>query len=196
MTKTSKSKKSQVDKDFSEKKSKKGSSEKSRMNSEPDDSLNELFVDGIKDLYWAENHLVKAIPKMIKSASNPGLIKALTDHLSVTKMHVARLEEIFGLLSEKVKAKKCDAMEGLSKEGEGVIEDTDAGTGARDLGIIMASQKVEHYEISAYTGLSKLAAKLGLNDISELLKKTLAEEMESDHILAGIADNDVPYPAM
>lgn len=195
MANSSKTKKSQSEKDSSSKKSKKGTSEKSRMNSDPDDSLHELFLDGIKDLYWAENHLLKAIPKMIRSASNEPLINALTDHLNVTQAHVIRLEEVFGLLNEKVKAKKCDAMEGLSKEGEGIIEDTEAGSEARDLGIIMASQKVEHYEISSYTGLSNLASKLGLSDISNLLQQTLSEEQESSNILSNIADSEISYPA-
>ena len=112
-------------------------------------------------------------------------------HLQQTKTHVERLEQVFSLLGKKPQAKKCDAMEGLTKEGEGIVEDTDAGTPARDMGIIMASQKVEHYEISAYTGLSKLAGKLGLNDVAVLLSETLAEEQESDEILASIADNDI-----
>ena len=86
-------------------------------------------------------------------------------------------------------------MEGLTKEGEGVIEDTDAGTPARDLGIIMASQKVEHYEISAYTGLSKLANKLGLSDAAGILLETLADEQNADKTLAGIADNDIQIEA-
>ena len=102
-----------------------------------------------------------------------------------------RLEQVFELLGKKPQAKKCDAMEGLTKEGEGVIEDTDSGTPARDLGIIMSSQKVEHYEISAYTGLGKLAEKLGLSDAANILAETLAEEQESDEILAAIADNDI-----
>lgn len=196
MAKVPKTKKTQSEKDLSSKKSKKETSEKPSMDSNADDSLNELFVDGIKDLYWAENHLVKAIPKMIRSASNPALVAALTEHLEATKTHVARLEEVFRLLDEKIKAKKCDAMEGLSKEGEGVIEDTDAGSDARNLGIIMASQKVEHYEMSAYTGLSNLATKLGLNNISEILNQTLAEEQEADNKLAAIADTEISYPNM
>ncbi len=118
-----------------------------------DPALLELFTDSIKDIYWAENHLVKAIPKMQKAATSTQLANALGEHLEVTKTHVARLEQVFELLGKKVQAKKCDAMEGLSKEGEGVIEDTEEGTATRDVGIIMASQKVEHYEIAAYGGL-------------------------------------------
>ncbi|MEO5984345.1 MAG: ferritin-like domain-containing protein [Ferruginibacter sp.] len=155
------------------------------------DGLTKLFEDSIKDIYWAENHLVKALPKMISAASSAALQGAISNHLDQTKTHVERLQQVFELLGKKPQAKKCDAMEGLSREGEGVIEDTDSGTPARDLGIIMASQKVEHYEISAYTGLGKLASKLGLSEVAGILSQTLAEEQEADGILAGIADNDI-----
>jgi len=157
----------------------------------PRDGVLKLFTDSIKDLYWAENHLIKSLPKMIKSSSSKELQKAIKNHLDQTKTHAERLEKVFELLSTSVQARKCDAMEGLTKEGEGVIECTDANTPARDLGIIMASQKVEHYEISAYTGLIKLADHLGLNDISSILSRTLAEEEESDRTLAGIAENNI-----
>ena len=158
---------------------------------DPEDGLLKLFTDSVKDLYWAENHLVKALPKMINAASASSLKDAISNHLEQTKTHVERLEQVFELLGKKPQAKKCDAMEGLTKEGEGVIEDTDSGTPARDLGIIMASQKVEHYEISAYTGLSKLAGKLGLSDAANILSETLAEEQQADETLAGVADNDI-----
>lgn len=161
------------------------------VNLEPEDGLNQLFVDCIKDLYWAENHLVKAIPKMVNAASLPALQEALQTHLEETKGHVERLEQVFDLLGEKPQAKKCDAMEGLTKEGEGTIESTDAGTPARNQGIIMSAQKVEHYEISSYTGLAALARKLGKNDVADVLETTLQEEVASDDKLAGIADKDV-----
>ncbi len=157
------------------------------------DGVMKLFTDAVKDLYWAENHLVKALPKMISSASATSLKNALSKHLEETIIHVDRLEQVFDMLGKKPQAKKCDAMEGLTKEGEGVIEDTDAGTPARDLGIIMASQKVEHYEISAYTGLSKIAEKLGLTDIAATLTETLAEEQIADETLAGIADTGISF---
>jgi ferritin-like metal-binding protein YciE len=152
------------------------------------DGLLKLFTDSVKDIYWAENQLVKALPKMAKSASSRDLADAILNHLEQTKTHVERLEQVFNLLDKKPQAKKCDAMEGLTKEGEGVIEDTDQGTPARDLGIIMASQKVEHYEIAAYTGMIKLAGKLGLSEIAGILSETLAEEQDSDTILSKIAD--------
>lgn len=158
-------------------------------------ALMELFVDTIRDIYWAENHLVKILPKMQKAATSKALARAIGEHLNVTETHVTRLEKIFGLLGEKVQAKKCDAMEGLAKEGEGIIEDTEAGTATRDVGIILASQKVEHYEIATYGGLAQLATTLGLTEVADFLSQTLAEEKEADHKLTGIAENDINYEA-
>lgn len=157
---------------------------------EPETGLQKLFVDSVKDIYWAENHLVKSLPKMINGASSTELQGALNDHLDVTKGHVTRLEQIFELLGKKPQAKKCDAMEGLAKEGEGILESTDSGTAARDQGIIMAAQKVEHYEIATYGGLAQLAKTLGLTEISEMLESTLAEEKEADQLLSIIAKNE------
>jgi len=152
-------------------------------------ALLELFTDGIKDIYWAENHLVKTLPKMQKSATSETLIDAIESHLEETKEHVSRLEQVFELLGEKVQAQKCDAMEGLAKEGEGIIESTEAGTATRDVGIILASQKVEHYEIASYGGLAQLAQTLGLDDIADLLNQTLSEEKAADEKLTDVAEN-------
>ena len=161
------------------------------MELDPSDGLIKLFADGIKDIYWAENHLIKALPKMAKAASLKKLQQAILDHLDQTKKHVERLEQVFEILGRSPQACKCDAMEGLTKEGEGVIETTDTDTPARDLGIIMASQKVEHYEISAYIGLIKLADNLGYKEIVEILNETLIEEEDSDALLADIAANEI-----
>ncbi len=155
------------------------------------DGLLKLFTESVKDIYWAEKQLVKALPKMAKSAASAELSDAILTHLEETKVQVERLEQVFSLLDKKPQAKKCDAMEGLTKEGEAVIEDTDKGTPARDFGIIMASQKVEHYEIASYTGMIKLAGILGLSEIADILSKTLAEEYESDANLSKIAGNSV-----
>ena len=151
--------------------------------------LEELFLDGVKDIYWAENHLVKNLPKMAKAASSEKLQMALEEHWVLTKTHVARLEQVFELLGEKVQAQKCDAMEGLSIEGENIIENTLPGTAARDTGLIMASQKVEHYEIATYGGLAKLAKTIGKEDIAGILGETLAEEKEADALLTSIVES-------
>ena len=158
-------------------------------------ALMELFTDSIKDIYWAENHLVKALPKMIKAASSKELSAVIEKHLSETKTHVTRLEQVFELLGEKPLAKKCDAMEGISKEGEGIVESTEAGTATRDVGIILASQKVEHYEIATYGGLYQLAVTLGLDDVAGLLGETLAEEKAADEKLTEVAESAVNYQA-
>jgi ferritin-like metal-binding protein YciE len=158
-------------------------------------ALMELFVDCIKDIYWAENHLVKSLPKMQQSANSPELSAAIGSHLEETKVHVSRLEKIFELLGEKAQAKKCDAMEGLSKEGEGIVESTEAGTATRDVGIILASQKIEHYEIATYGGIHQLALTLGLNGVAEILAQTLEEEKAADQKLTQVAENSINYAA-
>ncbi len=155
----------------------------------------ELFTDSIKDIYWAEKYLVKFLPKMQKAATSPQLKEAFGNHLEQTKGQVSRLEQVFELLGKKAQAKKCDAMEGLSKEGESIIEETDKGTATRDVGLIMAAQKVEHYEIATYGSLAQLAKTMGQDDISELLGQTLAEEKETDQLLTDIAENDINYQA-
>ncbi|MDB5278596.1 MAG: ferritin-like protein [Ferruginibacter sp.] len=158
---------------------------------EADSMLKYFFTDELKDIYWAEKHLTKALPKMAKAAMSEELRDAITEHLEVTKTHVSRLEQVFGLLGQKAQAKKCDAMEGLVKEGESIVEDTEAGTSTRDVGIILASQKIEHYEIATYGGLAQLAATLGLTDAADILNETLAEEKEADQLLTEIAENDI-----
>lgn len=158
-------------------------------------ALMELFVDCIKDIYWAENHLVKSLPKMQKAATSAELSTAIGTHLEETKVHVTRLEQIFELLGEKAQAKKCDTMEGLSKEGEGIVESTEAGTATRDVGIILASQKIEHYEIATYGGIHQLAITLGLNEVADILAETLAEEKTADQKLTDVAENSVNYNA-
>ena len=193
MAKSSTPKKSAVRKKASLKKDPSGfeplESKIAATSAENENGLQKFFLDSIKDIYWAENHLVKSLPKLINAASSAELQSAINDHLEVTEEHVSRIEEVFKLLGKKPQAKKCDAMEGLSKEGEGVIESTDAGTAARDQGIIMAAQKTEHYEIAAYRGLAKLASTLGYDNIAEILERTLAEEQEADDILSSLADD-------
>ena len=158
--------------------------------------LLEFFIDEIKDIYWAEKHLTKALPKMKKAASSDELKKAISDHLEVTKNQVIKLEKVFELLGKKPQGKKCDGMEGLVKEGESVIEETEDGSAIRDVGIIIASQKVEHYEISAYGSLTQLATVLGLAKVSKILSEILAEEKEADELLTQIAENGINNEAV
>lgn len=158
------------------------------------EDLRALFEDMLKDIYWAEKALTKALPKMAKNATSEELVNALNDHLEVTKEQVARVEEVFGLIGKKPQAKKCDAMEGLIKEGEGVIEDTEPGA-VRDAGIIASGQKVEHYEISSYGTLVAWANILGEEEAADLLQLTLDEEKEADSTLTNVAENDINFVA-
>jgi len=160
-----------------------------------DSMLREFFTNEIKDIYWAEKHLVNALPKMAKAAMSQELRLAIIDHLDVTIKHISRLQRVFDILGENAEPIKCDAMDGIVKEGERVISDTQPGTSTRDVGIILAAQKVEHYEISTYGGLAQLATTLGLDEIANLLQETLAEEKAADELLTNIAENDINYDA-
>lgn len=153
------------------------------------------MLDALKDIYWAEKHLTKALPKMHKSATSDELKNAIQEHLEVTEEHVARLEQVFDLLGKKAQAKKCEAMEGLVKEADSITEETQKGTATRDVGLIMAAQKVEHYEIATYGGLVQLTKLLGLNEASDLLAQTLEEEKEADRTLTTIAENHINIQA-
>jgi ferritin-like metal-binding protein YciE len=114
-----------------------------------DTMLHDFLVDELKDVYGAEKQMLKALPKMKKAATSPELQEAFEDHIRVTETQVERLEKAFGLLDEKASAKKCDAMAGLVEEAETIIDDTEEGTATRDVGLILAAQKVEHYEIAS-----------------------------------------------
>lgn len=191
------SKKSLQSNSSGSKNSGKSSKSSSNKSSQKDQSslLQELFLDELKDIYWAEKHLLKALPKMAKSSTSQDLKQAFTDHLEATNGHVARLEKAFELLGEKAQAKKCEAMAGLTKEGDSIIEDTEKGTLTRDVGLIMAAQKVEHYEIATYGSLAQLAKTLGKNDIAAYMIETLNEEKEADALLTGIAENNINVEA-
>jgi ferritin-like metal-binding protein YciE len=164
--------------------------------SEKDPMLLEFFTEELKDIYWAEKHLTKALPKMVKAATSEDLKNAISDHLEVTQTHVQRLEQVFEILNKKPQAKKCEAMEGLTKEADSIVEDTEEGTATRDVGIILAAQKVEHYEIATYGGLAQLATTLELSEIASILEETLAEEKEADSSLTQIAESSINYEAM
>lgn len=150
--------------------------------------LHDLFVDGLKDIYWAEKELTKALPKMIKNASSDSLVEALKSHLEETKMQITRLEDVFSTIGEKVSAKKCEAMAGLTKEAEAIMEDTEHGV-VRDAGIISGAQKIEHYEIATYGTLASFARVLGEDEAASLLEETLNEEKAADVKLSEISDS-------
>lgn len=157
--------------------------------------LQEFFIDALKDIYWAEKRLTRALPKMQKAATTQELKTAIEEHLSQTQEHVSRIEEAFQMMGKKAQAKKCEAMEGLVKEGDSILEETEKGSMTRDVGIIAAAQKIEHYEIATYGTLVTLAKTMGEEDVAELLSQTLEEEKQTDQNLTSIAEGGINWEA-
>ncbi len=174
------------DKDNGNKKNSKSSTSK---------GLTDLFEDELKDIYWAEKALLKAMPKMMKKATSYELIAALENHATQTEAQVERLERVFESVGIKAVAKKCEAMEGLIKEAEELMEDTEEGM-TRDAAIISAAQKIEHYEIASYGTLRSFAQTLDHMDAVDLLEETLDEEKETDALLTEIAESSINMEAM
>ncbi|WPO81036.1 ferritin-like domain-containing protein [Chryseobacterium sp. JJR-5R] len=152
--------------------------------------LKDLFEDSLKDIYWAEKALVKALPVMMKNATDKKLKSAIENHISETETQIERLKECFKALGEKAQAKKCDAMQGLLDEGKSIMEETEPGT-VRDAGIIAAAQKIEHYEIATYGTLAAFAKVLGEEECLKHLLKTLKEEKKCDELLTKVADTNL-----
>ncbi|MBT1705976.1 ferritin-like domain-containing protein [Chryseosolibacter indicus] len=160
-----------------------------------DSKLKEFFVHQLQDILWAEKKLVKTLPKLQEAATNDELKQAFATHLEQTKTHVERIKEVFSLIGEEAETQKCPAMAGIAEEGEEIIDETEEGTSQRDVGLIFAAQKAEHYEIATYGGLVTLAQTIGLNDAAEVLQQTLAEEKETDSLLTQIAESKINYQA-
>jgi ferritin-like metal-binding protein YciE len=157
-------------------------------------SLHDLYVEELKDLYNAENQLVKALPKMAKAASSPQLRAAFLEHLKVTEGQVARLETIFERMGTNPKGKRCKAMEGLIEEGKEVIEQ-DMPSAVLDAALIAAAQKVEHYEMAGYGCVRTYANLLGHSYAADLLQVTLSEEGEADKKLTQLAETVINVQA-
>lgn len=153
-------------------------------------SLCDLFVDGLKDLYSAENQIIKALPKMAKACSSPELRQGFEEHLEQTRGHVERLEEIFTELDVSPRGKKCAAMEGLIEEGKELMEQDIEGA-VMDAGLIAAAQRVEHYEMAGYGCVRTWAEQLGHHRAAELLQQTLEEEKATDQKLTQVAEQMV-----
>src|SRR5438132_2434128 len=154
------------------------------------ESLRDLFVNELRDLYSAENQLVKALPKMAKAASAPELQTAFTEHLEQTKEQVNRLDRIFQELGKNPKGKRCKAMEGLLEEGKDTLAE-DADPAVLDAALIAAAQRVEHYEIASYGCARTFARLLGMEEAARLLQETLDEESETDEKLTHIAETNI-----
>jgi ferritin-like metal-binding protein YciE len=158
-------------------------------------TLEQLYVSELRDLYSAENQLLKALPKMAKGASSPELKEAFEKHLEQTKVHVLRLEELFGQLDESPKGKTCHGMKGLIEEGSEILKE-DGEDSVLDAGIIVAAQKVEHYEIASYGSVRTFANLLGKDEEAKLLQSTLDEEAETNEILNRLAESVVNPEAL
>jgi ferritin-like metal-binding protein YciE len=150
------------------------------------ETMQELLIDELKDLYSAEKQIVRALPKLAKASTSPELQKALLQHLEETKGQVARLEQIAEIVGKKLTGKSCVGMKGVLEEGSEVLEDTDKGD-VRDAALIAASQRVEHYEMAGYGSARDFAKQLGFSDVAQLLDETLAEEKAADKLLTSIA---------
>jgi ferritin-like metal-binding protein YciE len=159
------------------------------------DTLRELFIHELQDLYSAEQQILKALPKMAAAANSPDLRDAFQSHLAQTKDQVKRLDSIFEELDESPKGKTCKGMEGLVEEGSEIVSE-DAESAVKDAGLIVAAQKVEHYEIAGYGSVCVFAGLLGLPNIKQLLKQTMAEEEEADKKLTRIAEGIVNVEAL
>ena len=170
---------------------KSGGKQSSNSKEMKESEFHQFFVDELKDIYWAEKHLAKTLPKLQKASTSKELAQAFEKHTQETETHIATLEKVFELLGEKATAKKCDAMEGLIEEANSVISDTDKGTSVRDAGLILAAQKAEHYEIATYGTLRTFAEKIKHQEVTSLLQQTLDNEKETDVALTEIAVNFV-----
>ena len=153
--------------------------------------LEKFFLAQLKDIYYAENKITQALPKMQEAATTEQLKDAFEDHLHQTQRHVKRLEKVFQYLGQKAEGEKCEAIEGIAREVDNIIEETEEGTLTRDAALIIAAQKVEHYEIATYGGLVQLAITMQLHEAADLLDKTLVEEEDTDALLTEIAENEI-----
>ncbi|WP_207513923.1 YciE/YciF ferroxidase family protein [Longitalea luteola] len=157
--------------------------------------LEKFFYHSLKDIYWAEKALMKALPKLMKKSTTEELRSAIEEHIGQTEEQISRLEEVFEIVGQRAQGKKCEAMEGLIREAESAVEETEDGSMTRDAAIIMSCQKVEHYEIASYGSLVEFANTLGYEDAASILEQTLQEEKETDQILTGVAESNINWEA-
>ena len=157
--------------------------------------LEKFFTDQLKDMLWAEQQLLKVLPEMKEATTTEELEDAIESHIKQTERHVRRLEKVFAMIGKKPEAKTCEAMVGLIREAREVIKSTEKGSMTRDAALIIASQKVEHYEIATYGGLVELAMTMGLPRAAELLDRTLCEEEQTDQLLTDIAEDHINMDA-
>jgi len=167
----------------------------SNGNGKQESLLEKFFIDQLKDIYYAEQQLLKAIPKMAQASTTEELEDAFNNHLRQTERHVKRLEKVFQIIGKKAEGKKCEAIEGITREADSIIKETKQDTMTRDAALIIAAQKVEHYEIATYDDLVQLAHTMGLNRAADILDKTLMEEEDTDRLLTYIAESYINIEA-
>ena len=158
-------------------------------------TLNDLFYDTLKDIYYAERQVLKALPKMARAAQAPELKAAFEKHKEETEGHVERLQQVFEIIGKRAQGKTCPAIDGIIEEGEEIMEEF-KDTPALDAGLVSAAQAVEHYEITRYGTLKRWAQMLGMDDAARLLDQTLAEESKTDEDLTAFADSSANQKAM
>jgi ferritin-like metal-binding protein YciE len=157
--------------------------------------LEKFFLNQLMDIYYAEQKITQALPGMVEAATTDELKEAFDDHLHQTHKHIRRLEKVFDMLGKTAEGKRCDAIEGIVREAEAIIQETEEDTMTRDAALIMAAQKVEHYEIATYGGLVQLAITMGLDEAADILDRTLTEEEDTDVLLTEIAESDINLEA-
>jgi len=171
---------------------------KSDMQQDQEESpsyLQKFFLEQVKDMYYAEQELLKVLPEMQSAATTEELEDAIEEHTQQTKRHIRRLEKIFHMIGQKPEGKKCEAMDGLLKECRTILRETEENTMTRDAALIIAAQKIEHYEIASYGGLVALAITMGMERAADILDKTLAEEEDTDQLLTDIAETYINVEA-
>ena len=179
-------------KDVAEPKANKKNSAKTTDKDKKDDNeFREFFIDELKDILWAEKAWLKALPKMRKAATGKELAESFDADITETEEQISTLEQVFELMGEKPKTKKCDAMDGLLSEAESIISDTEKGSAIRDAGLILAAQKVEHYEIATYGTLAAFADAMKETKVAKMLRSILKDEKKSDKALTALALDSV-----
>jgi len=158
--------------------------------------LRTFFSDSLQDIYYAEKHLVDALDTLEEKATTQNLKHAFSEHRDVTIGHVSRLEQVFSMLGEDAKTRKCEAIKGIIREADDIVDETESDTLTRDAALILAAQKAEHYEIATYGTLATFARTLGENQVADLLHETLEEEKEADDMLTRIAESFVNEQAL
>jgi ferritin-like metal-binding protein YciE len=170
--------------------------EDKKKNNDNESFLENFFINLLKDIYYAEQQLLKALPEMQKAATTEELEDAFKHHAEQTERHVKRLEKVFKVIGKEAEGKKCEAMDGLIKEAKSIISETKEGTMTRDAALIIAAQKIEHYEIASYGGLVQLAITMGIYRAADMLDKTLKEEEQTDAALTEIAETHINIEAL